>query len=73
MIRGISSDYDGYYLAEAGYGDYQIDFTQKFVERYDAYEAEREYIQSKLHRYYEEAKTKKLLEECKKGIPARGF
>jgi hypothetical protein len=75
MMYGIYSDYDGYSinLDYPESGEYQIDFTQKFLDRYRAYEAEREFIQSKLHRYYTEARAKKQLEECQKGIPSKGF
>lgn len=75
-LKTLISDYEaGYYLSDypPASGDVEIDFTQKFLDRYHAYEAEKEFIQSKLHKYYTEAKEKKQLEECKKGIPSKGF
>lgn len=52
----------------------KIDVTQKFYERYQAYEAEEEFIQSKLHRYYQEAKTASILKKSREeGIPSKGF
>jgi hypothetical protein len=52
---------------------YKVDVTQKFFDRYMAYEAEQEFIQSKLHRYYTEAKQKQTLENSKQGIQPKGF
>lgn len=51
----------------------KIDVTQKFYERYQAYEAEREFIQSKLHTYYQDAQRHQLMKETEKGIPSKGF
>ena len=47
---------------------YHIDITQKFWERYNAYEAEREFIQSKLHSYYQAAKQHEIIKKSKDGI-----
>lgn len=51
----------------------KIDVTQKFYERYQSYEAEREFIQSKLHRYYRDAVEHNILKKSKEGKPSVGF
>lgn len=77
MIVAIIGDrYEGYWMDKdiASWPTMpHVDVTQKFFERYEAYEAEREYVQSKLHRYSEEAIQKKLLEDCSKGRKSIGF
>jgi uncharacterized protein (DUF4213/DUF364 family) len=67
------SDHDYYLCDDVPSFGYAIDVTQKFVDRYNAYEAEREFIQSKLHKYYTEAKEKELLKKCEAGVPSKGF
>lgn len=74
MIVGIyQGDYNYYIVDDLGDSHCQVDVTQKFYERYQACETEREFIQSKLHRYYEDAKRHQLMKETEKGLPSKGF
>lgn len=74
MIVGVCSGDVSYYISDnIDEANYAIDVTQKFLDRYKACEAEYEFIQSKLHKYFMEAREKELLKKCETGIPSKGF
>lgn len=75
IVKIIGDNYEGYYITDDlswGIG-YEIDVTEKFWERFKAYAAEQEFIQSKLHRYYEDCKKQELINKTKDGKQPIGF
>jgi hypothetical protein len=69
----VSDEYD-YFLTENEWSTEPcVDIEPEFWERYQNHQAEKEYIQSKLHRMYEEAERKKKLDNIPKADYSKPF